>query len=125
MLAVAVTADRAGSTNRLCLPCGLTVWFCRVVAVADRAAMTAAVQKAPGESVEWVNMCFRKIWRVYQRGLERWITDLLQPVFDGLISVRAQVLTLRVRVPLVLRLVACGQISRWLAACCEFVAVCD
>jgi hypothetical protein len=34
-------------------------------------------------------MCFRKIWRVYQRGLERWITDLLQPVFDGLISVSA------------------------------------
>ena len=50
--------------------------------------MTAAVQNVPGESVEWVNMCFRKIWRVYQRGLERWITDLLQPVFDGLISVR-------------------------------------
>lgn len=49
--------------------------------------MTALVQNAPGESVEWVNMCFRKIWRVYQRGLERWITDLLQPVFDGLISV--------------------------------------
>jgi len=55
---------------------------------ADRAAMTA-VQNAPGESVEWVNMCFRKIWRVYQRGLERWITDLLQPVFDGLIPVRS------------------------------------
>ena len=40
-----------------------------------------------GESVEWVNMCFRKIWRVYQRGLEHWITDLLQPVFDGLVQV--------------------------------------
>lgn len=39
-----------------------------------------------GEPVEWVNMCFRKIWRVYQRGLERWITDLLQPVFDGLVQ---------------------------------------
>jgi hypothetical protein len=45
------------------------------------------VHNAPGESVEWVNMCFRKIWRVYQRGLERWITDLLQPVFDALINV--------------------------------------
>lgn len=56
--------------------------------------MTALVQNAPGESVEWVNMCFRKIWRVYQRGLERWITDLLQPVFDGLISV-SQVLLAR------------------------------
>lgn len=53
--------------------------------------MTAVVQKAPGESVEWVNMCFRKIWRVYQRGLERWITDLLQPVFDGLISVSVNI----------------------------------
>ncbi|GIL43724.1 hypothetical protein Vafri_1308 [Volvox africanus] len=40
----------------------------------------------PGESVEWVNMCWRKVWRVYQRGLERWIIDLLQPVFDGLVK---------------------------------------
>lgn len=37
-----------------------------------------------GESVEWVNMCWRKAWRVYQRGLERWLADLLQPVFDNL-----------------------------------------
>ncbi|KAG1678854.1 hypothetical protein FOA52_003522 [Chlamydomonas sp. UWO 241] len=36
-----------------------------------------------GESVEWVNMCWRKMWRVYQRGLERWIIDMLQPVLDG------------------------------------------
>lgn len=42
---------------------------------------------APGESVEWVNMCWRKSWRVYQRGLERWIVDLLQPVFDGLVRI--------------------------------------
>ncbi|GLC55559.1 hypothetical protein PLESTB_001000400 [Pleodorina starrii] len=40
----------------------------------------------PGESVEWVNMCWRKVWRVYQRGLERWIIDLLQPLFDGLVK---------------------------------------
>lgn len=40
-----------------------------------------------GESVEWVNMCIRKSWRVFQRGLERWFTDLLQPVFDGLLEV--------------------------------------
>eukprot|EP00879_Flechtneria_rotunda_P007959 GHRR01008338.1.p1 GENE.GHRR01008338.1~~GHRR01008338.1.p1 ORF type:complete len:1287 (+),score=597.52 GHRR01008338.1:548-4408(+) len=53
---------------------------------AERAALAAMVHSAPGESVEWVNMCFRKIWRVYQRGLERWITDLLQPVFDGLVQ---------------------------------------
>ncbi|KAK9809249.1 hypothetical protein WJX72_012084 [[Myrmecia] bisecta] len=36
------------------------------------------------ESVEWFNMCWRKVWRVYQRGLERWLADLLQPVFDDL-----------------------------------------
>lgn len=28
-------------------------------------------------------------WRVYQRGLERWLADLLQPVFDNLISDKA------------------------------------
>ena len=39
------------------------------------------------ESVEWVNMCVRKIWRVYQRGLETWISGLLQPVFDSYINV--------------------------------------
>eukprot|EP00891_Asterochloris_glomerata_P002707 jgi/Astpho2/2707/Aster-00893 len=38
------------------------------------------------ESVEWVNMCWRKAWRIYQRGLERWLADLLQPVFDSLIT---------------------------------------
>ena len=25
-------------------------------------------------------------WRIYQRGLERWLADLLQPVFDSLIT---------------------------------------
>ncbi|KAI8112184.1 hypothetical protein M9434_003508 [Picochlorum sp. BPE23] len=39
-----------------------------------------------GETVEWVNMCWRKAWRVYQRGLERWLADLLQPVFDSLVQ---------------------------------------
>lgn len=39
-----------------------------------------------GETVEWVNMCWRKAWRVYQRGLERWIIDLLQPVLDSVIK---------------------------------------
>ena len=28
-------------------------------------------------------------WRVYQRGLERWLAGLLQPVFDNLISDKA------------------------------------
>jgi len=27
-----------------------------------------------------------QIWRVYQRGLERWIIDLLQPLFDSLVK---------------------------------------
>ena len=27
-----------------------------------------------------------QMWRVYQRGLERWIADLLQPVFDNLVA---------------------------------------
>ncbi|KAK9807914.1 hypothetical protein WJX73_000677 [Symbiochloris irregularis] len=38
------------------------------------------------ESVEWFNMCWRKAWRVYQRGLEKWLAALLQPVFDNLIA---------------------------------------
>jgi hypothetical protein len=25
-------------------------------------------------------------WRVYQRGLERWLADLLQPLFDSLVE---------------------------------------
>ena len=39
-----------------------------------------------GEPVEWVNMCWRKAWRVYQRGLERWLAGLLQPVFDKVVK---------------------------------------
>ena len=31
-------------------------------------------------------MCWRKAWRVYQRGLERWLAGLLQPVLDGLVA---------------------------------------
>ena len=30
-----------------------------------------------------------QIWRVYQRGLEQWLADLLQPVFDGLVEARS------------------------------------
>jgi hypothetical protein len=48
------------------------------------------IESDDGESVEWVNMCIRKSWRVFQRGLERWFTDLLQPVFDSLLEVRAR-----------------------------------
>lgn len=48
------------------------------------------IESDEGETVEWVNMCIRKSWRVFQRGLERWFTDLLQPVFDGLLEVSAE-----------------------------------
>ena len=34
-------------------------------------------------------LLFLQAWRVYQRGLERWLADLLQPVFDNLISDKA------------------------------------
>lgn len=27
-----------------------------------------------------------QLWRVYQRGMERWLADLLQPVFDNLVA---------------------------------------
>lgn len=47
---------------------------------------SSAVSIEGGEPVEWVNMCWRKAWRVYQRGLERWLADLLQPVFDNLVK---------------------------------------
>ena len=28
------------------------------------------------------------MWRVFQRGMERWLADLLQPVFDNLVADR-------------------------------------
>lgn len=33
-------------------------------------------------------MIITQIWRVYQRGLERWVIDLLQPTLDGLVTDR-------------------------------------
>ena len=30
-----------------------------------------------------------QIWRVYQKGVEQWIADLLQPVFDNLVADKA------------------------------------
>lgn len=50
------------------------------------AQLEAEVESTDGEDVKWVNMCWRKAWRVYQRGLEQWISDLLQPVFDNLVA---------------------------------------
>lgn len=64
-----------------------------VVPYADSGLISLDAQKKSslvdiegGETVEWVNMCWRKAWRVYQRGLERWLADLLQPVFDSLVK---------------------------------------
>ncbi|GAQ90323.1 hypothetical protein KFL_006270050 [Klebsormidium nitens] len=36
------------------------------------------------ESAEWLNMVLSKIWKVYQRALESWIVQSLQPAFDDL-----------------------------------------
>lgn len=36
------------------------------------------------ESVEWVNMVFLKIWKIYRKGLEDWLIGLLQPAIDKL-----------------------------------------
>ena len=45
-------------------------------------APSPSSDRPKGESVEWVNMATRKMWRVYQRGLESWFQRLLQGVFD-------------------------------------------
>lgn len=52
----------------------------------DREAASQGSDQEGGEPVEWVNMCLRKAWRVYQRGLERWLAGLLQPVFDNVVK---------------------------------------
>ena len=33
-----------------------------------------------------VHPALLQAWRVYQRGLERWLADLLQPLFDSLVE---------------------------------------
>jgi len=69
------------------------IWMRNPFAPPDLAASRgpAPVLKYSGdaESVEWFNMIFRKIWRVYLKGIERWLADLLQPTFDGLIAARS------------------------------------
>ncbi len=52
----------------------------------NREAASQGSDPEGGEPVEWVNMCWRKAWRVYQRGLERWLASLLQPVFDKVVK---------------------------------------
>ena len=63
---------------------GVTQCACQRKAQSDFAAVQGVLPDA--ESVEWVNMVIRKVWRVYQRGLETWIANLLQPVFDTYIN---------------------------------------
>ena len=46
------------------------------------AAITSEVQPCD----ELPGIAVLQMWRVYQRGLERWIADLLQPVFDNLVT---------------------------------------
>eukprot|EP00884_Botryococcus_braunii_P009554 jgi/Botrbrau1/185/Bobra.0022s0165.1 len=53
---------------------------------ADNQTTAMVLYSDTSESVEWINMCWRKAWRVYQRGLEKWLADLLQPVFDNLVA---------------------------------------
>lgn len=68
-------------------PLALSSFEERVETTPDNTAITALMPlDDDGEAVEWVNMCWRKAWRVYQRGLERWLADLLQPVFDNLVA---------------------------------------
>jgi hypothetical protein len=44
-------------------------------------------------------MCVRKVWRVYQCGLENWFAELLQPVFDTYINDETQpVILKRIRI---------------------------
>ncbi|CAG9462662.1 unnamed protein product [Pedinophyceae sp. YPF-701] len=38
-----------------------------------------------GEPVEWINMSWRKLWRVYLLGLEGWLMGRLQTVFDWVV----------------------------------------
>ncbi|KAK9822688.1 hypothetical protein WJX81_000906 [Elliptochloris bilobata] len=54
----------------------------------DNSTTAMVLYSDNAEAVEWVNMCWRKMWRVFQRGMERWLADLLQPVFDNLVADR-------------------------------------
>jgi len=50
----------------------------------DREA-SQGVDQEVGEPVDWVNMFLRMALMFYQRGLERWLAGLLQPVFDNVV----------------------------------------
>jgi len=39
--------------------------------------------ESSAESVQWVNMVIRKIWKIYQRPLERWLVRTLQRPIDA------------------------------------------
>ena len=51
-----------------------------------------------GETVEWINSCLRKVWRVYLRRLEKWIQQILQPPIDRLVQRRGRDLVQRVEI---------------------------
>eukprot|EP00899_Mesostigma_viride_P013944 jgi/Mesvir1/22550/Mv18565-RA.3 len=38
------------------------------------------------ESVEWVNMVFQKMFRVYQKSLANWLISIIQPLIDDLVD---------------------------------------
>lgn len=61
----------------------------------ERAALAEAAAVVPrgdvlysagsaGEPVEWVNMWFKKVWKIYQRSFERFLVRVLQPPIDNL-----------------------------------------
>lgn len=52
----------------------------------DEVPAAGAAPLPDGEDVEWFNMCWRKVWRVYQRGIESWLAEMLQPVLDGVVT---------------------------------------
>lgn len=58
----------------------------QVLSLSQARPVTSSVPTGEdGETIEWVNMCWRKIWRVYQQGLERWLAAVLQRVFNRVV----------------------------------------
>jgi hypothetical protein len=66
---------------------GFVVWphavHVRFHAVHVRYAVHGRFHHVP---VPPVMPCCSQIWRVYLKGIERWLADLLQPTFDGLVA---------------------------------------
>ena len=45
-----------------------------------------SLQAGKAPEIQRTRFAPMQAWRVFQRGLERWIIDLLQPVFDSLVK---------------------------------------